>query len=320
MSVSVRMGLCLCCALLFAGRIKAQEVVPSLKADTNRIKIGEQITLTLTLSQPASLPVAWPVFTDSLGGMEVVAVQPPDTLETDDDKLLLRSQTLKVSAFDSGVFQIPPVAFTFRSPNGGKPISIETDPLWIQVFSVPVDTTKDIRDIRGIEKLPTDYTPWLIGAGLVLLLALLGWWLYRRYLKRKAALAALPQAVVLRPPHEVALEQLRELEQQRIWQQGLVKQYYTRLTDILRHYLELRWMVQAMELTSDEIMAHSFTQLLSTQAKEDLTRVLLQADLVKFAKAEPLPQDNEMMMALAVRFVNDTTRQEITAISNPDTE
>lgn len=304
--------------LLVAGNNAiAQEVVPSLKADTLQMKIGEQITLTLTLTQPANLPIAWPVFTDTLGGMEIVTAAPPDTLKTDDAGILLRSQVIKVTSFDSGKVFIPPVPFSFMNTGTGKIVSVETDPLSVSVFTVPVDTTQDIRDIRGIEYLPPDYTLWYIIAAALIVVAVIAWLMYRWYKKKQLQKANEPAPVVLQPPHEVALEAMRRLAEEKIWQQGLIKLYYTRLTDILRHYLEQRWMVQAMELTSDEIMSHSFVQLLNSQNSEDLSRVLRQSDLVKFAKAEPLPSDNESMMSLAVRFVTDTAQRENLNITNP---
>lgn len=295
----------------------SQPVVPSMKADTLQMRIGEQITLILTLSQPANLPIAWPVFADTLGGMEIVSVDPPDTMKTDDEGILLRSQVIRVTSFDSGGVFIPPVAFSFKNAGTGKNVSVETDPLSITVFTVPVDTTQDIRDIRGIEYLPPDYTLCYIIAAALIILAVSAWLIYSWYKKKQLQKANEPAPAVIQPPHEVALEALQKLAEEKIWQQGLIKLYYTRLTDILRHYLEQRWMVQAMELTSDEIMSHSFVQLLNSQNAEDISRVLRQSDLVKFAKAEPLPSDNESMMLLSVRFVTDTAQRENLNIANP---
>jgi len=300
-----RPGLALLLCLSFTGPLFAQQVVPSLSVDTNRMLIGRQLKVQIQLSQPKDLNIDWPVFQDSIGGMEIISSPPPDTFKVDDPALLLRSQTLIVSSYDSGRVMIPPVSFSYLLPGSDKLQTVETDPLFVDVFPVPVDTTKAIRDIRPVEDAPFDYLLLLWPAGL-LLLAAIAWFLYRRWKKRPVALVeAAPEPV--RPAHITALEELGKLHQERIWQQGHYKSYHTRLTDILRVYMEQRWLVSALELTTDEILGHAFFRGLKAENGEQLERVLRLADLVKFAKMQPLASDNELAMQLAVSFVKETS-------------
>lgn len=285
--------------------LNAQQVIPSLSVDTNKMLIGRQLKVQLQLSQPKDLLIDWPVFQDTIGGMEIISVQPPDTFKVDDPSLLLRSQTFVVSSFDSGRVMIPPVSFSFRLPGNEKLQTVETDPLFVDVFPVPVDTTKAIRDIRPVEDAPFDYL-LLLWPALLLLLAIVAWYLYRRWKKRPVVVVETPVAPV-RPAHVTALEELEKLSQERIWQQGQFKLYHTRLTDILRVYIEQRWLVSALESTTDEILGHAFFQGLKGESGEQLERVLRLADLVKFAKMQPLASDNELAMQLAVSFVNETS-------------
>lgn len=294
---------------LFAGSTNgsAQDVVARISADTNRILIGKPIRLNLQLSQPKSLNIEWPVFTDSLGGMEILQYFPPDTMKVDDPNILLRSQTITVTSFDSGGYVIPSIVFNYKVAGVSKDIVIETDPLSIEVYSVPVDTTLDIRDIRPVEKAPFD-PMWIIWAllayhVLLILIALVVWYLN----KRNAVGEVVNAPVVARiPAHIIALEALTTLEGERVWQNGQVKLYYTRLTDILRQYIERRWLVNAMELTSDEILEHGFVNTIDKLNKEELERVLRLADLVKFAKWQATPGENEWSMQLSLKFVSDT--------------
>lgn len=285
--------------------LHAQQVVPSLSVDTNRMLIGRQLKVQIQLSQPKNLQVDWPVFQDTIGGMEIIAIQPPDTFKVEDPSLLLRSQTLIVSSFDSGRVMIPPVSFNYRLPGNDKVQTVETDPLFVDVFPVPVDTTKAIRDIRPVEDAPFDYL-LLLWPAVLLLLAAIAWYSYRRWKKRPVAVTELPP-VQVRPAHVTALEELDKLNQERIWQQGQFKLYHTRLTDILRVYIEQRWLVSALESTTDEILGHGFFSSLKVETGEQLERVLRLADLVKFAKMQPLSSDNELAMQLAVSFVKETS-------------
>jgi len=109
-----------------------------------------------------------------------------------------------------------------------------------------------------------------------------------------------------RPPHETALEELKKLEGERLWQQGLVKQYHSRLTDIVRTYIEHRFGIIAMEMTTGEIMQSVRNMHFESTSAEKLSHILTLADMVKFAKLQPLPGENEMCMQHAYEFINAT--------------
>ncbi|MBK7887937.1 MAG: hypothetical protein IPJ86_11785 [Bacteroidetes bacterium] len=300
--------LALAVIFLFVGHhVNAQEVVARIAVDTNKILIGKPVAVLLQLSQPKSVSINWPLFTDSMGQMEILQVLPVDTLELDDDGILLRSQTITITSFDSGAFVIPEIIFNYRLPSGDKLLSSTTDPLMIEVFTVPVDTSADIRDIRNVEEPPFDPMIFLwillIYHGVLLLMALVVWWIRKKNKKE------VPQEILQSekaPAHILALEALSALEEERIWQQGKHKAYYTRLTDILRVYIEDRWGVGALELTTDEIVNNSFVMTLEKQHAEELERVLRLSDLVKFAKLLPGAGENENAMQLSIKFVAET--------------
>jgi len=109
------------------------------------------------------------------------------------------------------------------------------------------------------------------------------------------------------PPHEIALQALEELKNEKLWQKGLIKEYYTRLTDILREYIEVRFNIRAIELTTWEILQSFKNSTISRNDKEMLSEILELADLVKFAKALPVPSENDKSMTDSVGFVNNTT-------------
>ena len=307
-----------CCLQLQAA--VSQDIVARAQVDTNKIVIGKPVELVLQLSQPKNVNIDWPLIIDSVGGMEIIKLTPPDTLKVDDPSVLLRSQTFIITSFDSGVFVIPALSFKYKLNGNDKVITTETDPLQIEVFTVPVDTTKEIRDIRPIEEAPFDMKwVWYGLAALViiaLVIALIVWGMKKR--KPVAAGPAVVELVI--PPHIVALEALVALDEERVWQNGQVKLYYTQLTDILRTYIEKRYGFSTLELTSDEILSHAAVKVIPENTREELERILRLADLVKFAKWQAIPSENEWAMQLAQKFVRDTAPADSGNSSQPVTQ
>jgi hypothetical protein len=290
----------------------AQQPIASAHVDTNTVLIGNPVTILLRLSQPASLSIDWPDV-DSIGQFEVLSKGKIDTLNTDEKGTLLRAQTLTVTAYDSGHLTIPSFSFNYKEKGTEVQKTVTTEPLAINVLLVQVDTTKEIQDIRPVVDVPYDWS--------YILLVILGWLLlilivggiilwFQRKKKQDDAVVA-PE--LLRPAHEIALEELAALDEGKFWQQGNIKYYYSSLTEIVRHYIELRWKVNAMELTSDEILANGFVQMLDAEQKEKLSYLVRLADLVKFAKSQPLAYESEQSMGVAVQFVKVTALVEQTS-------
>lgn len=126
-------------------------------------------------------------------------------------------------------------------------------------------------------------------------------WALRRYKKEGTVLKKKPEPT----PYETAMRELKELKAKNLWEQGLEKEYFTRLTDILRIYLDRRFGINAMEMTSREIMDRLYES--DVKDKRDYVRQILSvADFVKFAKVRPLPADNIAAYENAVKFVEET--------------
>lgn len=83
------------------------------------------------------------------------------------------------------------------------------------------------------------------------------------------------------------------------------KEYYTRLTETLRKYIQERYGFNAMEMTSSEII----DRLMASQdakALDELRTLFQTADLVKFAKYSTLINENDMNLVNAIEFINST--------------
>ena len=292
--------------LLLLWPILAQAQVPSASLDTAVLRIGEQVELLLSINLPTDAPagmVNWPVFGDTLiNQLEVVRKGPVDSVQ--DAAGLHLTQRIFLTSFDTGHWAIPPFTFVVS----GSPQ--ETSPLLIEVRNVALDDPKVQRPAKTIYEVPFSIGYW-IRAHLVELLAGLGalvliiaglFYLTR---KRKTVPAPVVEAP-MEPVHLRTLRSLRELDASRLWQQGEHKAYHSRITDLLRSYIEERYQVPAMESSTDELLQELGVSPLNSEQRTHLENMLRLADLVKFAKAKPTPAENEQMMAGAIRFVEAT--------------
>ncbi len=278
-----------------------QEIKVNAKLDTTRMLIGDQVNLWFMLEHPEGLKVDFPVIRDSISGkIEVLSASRPDTFSRANRILKIR-QRLVVTSFDTGYYVIP--AFKFRYNNNHD--SLLTNALPLEVFGMPVDTTKGITDIKLPYEMKVTFMeilPYIIVLLLVITLVVL----YLRYLKKKRQVAAHEEkpAPPLIPAHLIALEQLDELVREKLWQQGKIKLYYSRLTDIIRQYIELRFGVPAMEETTEDIIRDfSRNGHIKEGIRKELKVLLELADLVKFAKWNPVAEENEASQQGAYDFI-----------------
>lgn len=215
------------------------------------------------------------------------------------------------------MFLIPPIPFVSGSD------TIYTNPLSLNIIQPFVIDTADnaITDIKPIYKAPV----WWWGVMRWVLLSIgiigiaVGLYYLIRYLRKRRTQQKEPSTVVedTRPAEEIALERLNKIKEQKIWQQGRTKDYYTELTDTLRDYMARRFDITTQENTSAEILAKT-KQLIEKDLFASLKQTLMLADLVKFAKWIPQTEENEQALRFAYRFVEQTTpvEQENTVDSN----
>lgn len=290
--------------LISPAMLKAQKVISSL--DTNNIKIGEQVTLTISADFAKGTLVIFPQLRDTLpGGVEIVGFKGIDTT-----KKLNNTVKYTLTVFDSGQYVIPSLPVIFKTA-GNADITLMTDSLMLKVFTVSVDTTKAIRDIKPIMSAPLTFRevlPYLlITAGIMLLIALFIYYLWRRK-QNKPFLPVIKKPTL--PPWTIALEKFSEIEKSKLWQNGKVKEYYSEVSDALRSYIENQLKVNAMEMVTGDIIEGLKEENLNTQLIGKADRVLTLSDLVKFAKEIPLPDEHAEILNKAREFVLETKPQE----------
>lgn len=222
-----------------------------------------------------------------------------------------------VQSFDSGMYIIPAFKYVI-----GKDTFL-SNTLTLKVLPVKVDTLTTINDLKPVEEPPfffSDYLPeflvkywWLIL--LIILLIAGGIYAYIRWFKKGEVPFVKKQEVYI-PPYDEAIMKLTQLKSEKLWEAGQDKEYYTRLTDILRIYLNRRFEINAMEMTTGQIMDVLRKNEETLAVNDQLNKILDMADFVKFAKMRPLPEDNEVAYQRAVNFVNETKPIEVTPEEN----
>lgn len=286
----------------------AQKLEVSARLDTTEILIGDQITFELKADFEEGLEVVWPILTDTLTrNVEILGSTLPDTLESTRAAMHSILQEFTITSFDSGLYRIPPVSFMFVQKGDSIPGTVSTLPLYLKVNTVEIDTTGNIKPIKP--PLPAPYTlrealPWIggiIAAGLIT-------WLLIYYFKKRKKHQPLfvPRPKPKLPPHEIALSALEELRYKKLWQNNRFKDYYTEMTDILREYIEDRFHVPAVELTTEDILHNLTNHNINQEAFDKLRLTLKLADLVKFAKEKPLPLENDLSLNNSTDFVRET--------------
>lgn len=298
--------LTVCILLILATAPKAY--AQKLTADTSGLTIGQQINLNLEITIEKGEKVEWPSLLDTLTkSVEIVRRSAIDSVVDAVSGSKTYLQKLAITSFDTGFHVVPPVTFRVFKDGAADFTSKETAPFLLSVSGVDVDMEAEIKDLKPVMEAPytlRDFLPWILLLLAVALLAVLGWFYYQSRKKNKPLIK-----LTLRhpkPAHLIALEELELLKTEQLWQKGQIKDYYSRLTDILRSYFELRFNVNAAEMTSDEIIASMKDELSDAQRLNDLKKILSLADMAKFAKARPLGADNELSHTLAVAIVNST--------------
>lgn len=296
--------LALCFLVFFANRGMAQEFKIDAAFDSARILIGDQVKFRINIEHPKEGIVKVPIFTDHIQDkIEVLKVFLPDTLKTN-NRLKISYQYL-VTCFDSGEYKLEPISVPIEI--GLIRDTLKVTPSMLTVVPMPVDTITQVRDIKPPLHTPLNFAeiwPYLLGVVLLLVIIFAVIYFIR---KRKSAGHFPPLFKKEEPPYVSAIKELDKLRAEKLWQKNMVKQYYVRLSEIVRVYIEKRFSIEALEMTTDEIIASLHEALMNESSSVDLLKNLLTlADLVKFAKAHPLPDENEVSLLNAYQFINNT--------------
>lgn len=307
----------------FIGINSAIASAPSIKVslDSAYLLMGKTTPLHVELVNDASTSGQLLIPKDSVcDKVEVLRILDADTSNLGSGRQEIKLDIL-LQSFDSGMYRLNPIKYV----EGSETIS-SNQPV-LKVLPVSIDTLQtihDYADVADIDRSFIDYLPDFVvdyGLWILAIIVVLGIAAYVIYFvtKKKTPFAfAQPKPV---PPYEKALQELNQLRSEKLCEQGRERDFYTRLTDILRIYLQGRFGINAMEMTSTQIRNTLQSNEETRLSKRHMEQVLEIADFVKFAKVRPLPDDNVRAFNSAMQFIEDTKPQpELEPESESDSE
>lgn len=296
--------------LLISPLVSLANVGPiSLKAslDSAHIIMGKQTTLHIEIVDNNGVNGALPILDADtiIAEIEVISKSQADTIDLENNRRQI-NQDIIIQSFDSGLYTIPPIQYIV-----GKD-TFKANPLALKVIPVSVDSLQTIHgqadviypNSRWYDFLPdfiTDYWGWILVVIIIILGAIFALLLYKK--KLPIALTTTKKEI---PPYELAIQLLEKLRDEKLCERGQEKEFYTRLTDILRSYIDSRFGINAMEMTTTQIIESLNNNNETICSKSYVEQVLEIADFVKFAKVRPLPDDNVKSYNWALQFVKET--------------
>jgi hypothetical protein len=286
----------------------AQSVTVDASIDSLQILIGEQAKIKIQVSLDANKRAIFPVYKDTIiKGVEIVDIAKPDTQYLNDRKRLMITQEYTVTSFDSALYYLPPMKVLVDN----KPYLSKA--LALKVYSIPVDTVHADKFFgpKTIMQAPFVWSDWygviiciiLIAPFIILLI-----YLIKRVRDNKPIIRKIKVEPKLLP-HQQALKEIERIKGEKVWQHGHPKEYYTELTDAIRTYIKERFGFNAMEMTSSQII-DKLMDFEDKQAIGDLRLLFQTSDLVKFAKHNPLMNENDANLISAIDFINETKVKE----------
>ena len=292
------------------GRTMAQDVEVSAKVQDNHVAVGQPFSLDLTMKVPYGYYVEWNNFSKESLSDQIDILKRGDLVRTADaDSNIIVQQELTLMTFDTGAVQVPSVDLVYAM-SADDPIRMRafTDPVDLYVTTITVDTTQAFRPIVPPVAKPVamrELFPWLL-ALLLLVLVGLAVWFYLKRRKPRVDENGQPVKGPVIPPYNKAIGDLEQLRQQKLWQAGKVKEYYSGLSDIAREYIEGQFKVNAVEMTTDAILDEVRDLHFDEHIYRKLKDTMELSDLVKFAKYSASSLESDNAMTDMTDFVNQS--------------
>lgn len=281
------------------------QVSVEAKIDSIEMFVGQQVHVTLSAVAKENSKVEFPQFKPTqyiTPGVEVLASKELDN-QPRDNGFVERAMVYTLTSFDDTLYYLPPLTVKID----GKPYQSKS--LALKVLTIEVDTTNvdqffGPKDVQDNPFLWSEWSPAFWLSVLLLVLLAVCCYLYLRLRDNKPIISHI-RIVKRLLPHQKALKEIEQIKAEKMVSSENSKEYYTKLTDTLRKYMQERYGFNAMEMTSSEIIEH----LMATQdqkALDELRHLFTTADLVKFAKYSTLINENDMNLVNAIAFINQT--------------
>ena len=282
----------------------------TVKLSSGKVGISDLVIMEIEATTEQGWEVDMPAVSEVLSKLEIRDRQSPGNRLADDNRIV-RTRRYRLEPLAPGKASVGAMDFQFRQSAQAEQTrqTLTTDAVEIEVTSLLEElgtdlVIEDIEDVVGIEANRTIW--WVCGGAAVMIVVAVALWFVLRP-KKEAQIAR-----IFRPAHEIAYEILQNLAEEKLVQAGRVKEFYERLSDCLRHYIEHRFTLRAPERTTEEFLAEiERGESLAPQYRMELKAFLEHCDLVEFARYEPSVEQIEEVLRMVESFVDNTRSDEI---------
>jgi hypothetical protein len=310
-SMFIRAAVCVSAFVAASLPLSAQATVFT-NVDSTQVTVGDRITFTVLVDHEIGARVVWP---DSLDLDPFEVLEARAGLPEVNGERERSTAVLSLTVFELGVLEIPSFELEVLSGDGSVEV-VSTRRYGIQVLSVGADETGDIRGIRGPMAIAISVVRVALFAILLVSLLIVAYQLFRRFRRRPSDDSASDPGPPLRPAHELALEALDRLAASPMLDRGQVKEYHIEISDVLRRYVEARFGVPALEMTTWEVVGGLEREGVEPEFRDGLRSFLDRCDLVKFAKVRP-DVDSSRSLILEGRSLVERSARTVAPAAEP---
>ena len=287
-----------------------QNVEVEGKVNSTDVQVGKPFTLDLSLKVPYGWFVEWNDFAIDTLSEQIDIIKRGNVERTADaDSNVIVKQQLTLMTFDTGQVRLPAVGLTYaRSFDDPMRMKAFTEPIDLYATTMVVDTLQPYKPIIAPLDAPIsmkEVFPWLLVVLLAVLVGLGFWLFFKRRKKRVDQDGNIVRGPVI-PPYDKAVDDLKRLREEKLWQSGKVKEYFSSLTDIAREYIEGQFGVNAVEMTTDDILEEIRPLRFPKETYDKLKDTMEVADLVKFAKYTASTLESDTALTSMTEFVDES--------------
>lgn len=286
----------------------AQNIYANGSIDRDSIFVGQPFNYKIDIKMPKDYVIEWTTTKDTLNKSIEVIKRSEITNTPISNGDMIFSQTLTLTSFDTGYVEIPPIGLKYsKSIEDTTKHNCFTEYMYIYVEPTSIDTTMAYKPIKmPIKQGITFIEASTFAGGIIIIIGLILLAIYLIKRSKNKGKIEEEESIPEIPAIVTARERLSQLKDANLWQSGKSKEYYTYLTDIAREYLEGQFNIDAIEMTSDEILEEVKKLQIDKLILSKLEHTLTTADLVKFAKANPSPTENETAFSDINSFVEES--------------
>ena len=275
------------------------------KVDKNKITIGDLIQYSIVVTRDENVDVEMPDLGANLGAFEIRDYNDPDPEKRNGE--IVQRREYSISTYDIGDYEIPPVTVRYSVGEDSVWKELTTENIKITVESLKPSEAGDIRDIKPPLEIERDLMRIMrfVAAGVIIVLIGILVFIYIK--RRREGKSFIPyRDKPKRPPHEIALEELEQLLGGQLLEKGEIKPFYIRISEIIRRYIEGRFFIIAIEMTTTQLINNMNEAEIEKEDVQLVEDFLMQCDLVKFAKYIPTSEEHQKVIDQAFEVVNKT--------------